>query len=124
MPLVQIHVLRSAGRDPKALRLLADTVQDVLLSHFNAPPRDRYQIITQHDDGELICEDTGLPDLPRSNKLVMIQIFQQGRTKELKEKTYAKLMEELGKNCGLGEYSLELERVCAADTPVIQDLEI
>lgn len=116
MPLVQIHVLRSAGRDPAALRLLADTVQDVLLSHFNAPPRDRYQIITQHDPGELICEDTGLPDLPRSDKLVMIQIFQQGRTKELKEKTYSKLMEMLGKNCGLGESMLKFEVVCAANT--------
>lgn len=103
MPLVQIHVLRSAKRGASDLRLLADTVQEVLLSHFNAPSRDRYQIITQHDDGELICEDTGLPDLPRSNKLVMIQIIQQGRTKEMKEKTYAKLMETLGKNCGIGE---------------------
>lgn len=115
MPLVQIHTLRSANRDAAALRLLADTIQDVLLSHFNAPPRDRYQIITQHDPGELICEDTGLPDLPRTDKLVMIQIFQQGRTKEMKQQTYSKLMEMLGKNCGLGEFDLKLDRDSISD---------
>lgn len=72
-------------------------------SHFQAPPRDRYQIITQHDEGELICEDTELPNLPRSIKLVMVQIFQQGRDKETKQATYAELMKQLGEKCGLGK---------------------
>jgi len=102
MPLVHIHTLRTAKRSPQDLRLLADTIQSVLLSHFNAPSRDRYQIITQHDEGELICEDTNLPDLPRSEKLVMIQIFQQGRDAKTKQATYAELMKQLGEKCGLG----------------------
>jgi phenylpyruvate tautomerase PptA (4-oxalocrotonate tautomerase family) len=104
MPLVHIHVLRSAKRSPPQLRLLADTIQEVMRSHFHAPPRDRYQIITQHDEGELICEDSQLPDLPRSNNLVILQIFQQGRDKETKEATYEELMTQLGKKCGLGEF--------------------
>jgi phenylpyruvate tautomerase PptA (4-oxalocrotonate tautomerase family) len=103
MPLVHIHVLRSANRSPERLRLLADTIQDVMRSHFHAPPRDRYQIITQHDQGELICEDSSLPDLPRSNELVVLQISQQGRDRETKEATYKELMKQLGKKCGLGE---------------------
>jgi phenylpyruvate tautomerase PptA (4-oxalocrotonate tautomerase family) len=98
MPLVHIHVLRSAGHSPEQLRLLADTVQDVMRSHFHAPPRDRYQIITQHDDGELICEDSMLTGLPRSSNLVFLQIFQQGRDKETKEATYKELMRQLGRN--------------------------
>jgi hypothetical protein len=103
MPLAHIHVLRSAKRSPERLRLLADTIQEVMRSHFHAPARDRYQIIIQHDDGELICEDSNLRGIPRSNRLVVLQIFQQGRDREAKEATYKELMEQLGKKCGLGE---------------------
>ena len=78
VPLVQIHVLRSAKRSSQDLRLLADTIQDEMRSHFNAPPRDRYQIIIQHDEGEVIYGDRNLPGLPRSNKLVFLQICRQG----------------------------------------------
>ena len=103
MPLVHIHVFRSAQRSPERLRILADTIQEVMRSHFHAPPRDRYQIITQHDEGELICEDSKLPNLPRSKRLVFLQIFQQGRDAETKQATYKELMKQLGKKCGLGE---------------------
>jgi phenylpyruvate tautomerase PptA (4-oxalocrotonate tautomerase family) len=103
MPLVHIHVFRSANRSPERLRLLAETIQEVMMSHFHAPPRDRYQIITQHDEGELICEDSNLPGLPRSNELVFLQIFQQGRNREIKEATYNELMKQLGMKCGLGK---------------------
>ena len=103
MPLVHIHVLRSAQLSPERLRILADTIQEVMRSHFHAPQRDRYQIITQHDEGELICEDSKLPNLPRSKRLVFLQIFQQGRDAETKQATYKELMKQLGKKCGLGE---------------------
>ena len=46
MPLVRIDV--QAGRTPEELRRLADVVQEVMLDVFAAPPRDRYQIITEH----------------------------------------------------------------------------
>jgi hypothetical protein len=62
MPPIHIHVIRNAKRSPP------DTAQEVMRSHFQAPPRDRYQIITQHDEGGLICEDTELANLPRSKQ--------------------------------------------------------
>ena len=77
MPLVRIDVQQ--GRTPEELRKLADTIQDVMLDVFAAPPRDRYQIITEHDKGHIIAEDTGL-GLDRSDGIVIIQIFQQGRS--------------------------------------------
>lgn len=58
------------------------------------------QIITQHEPYELICEDTNL-GFARSDKLVFIQIFQQGRTAEVKQQLYAKLAERLEKECGV-----------------------
>ncbi|EXA32119.1 hypothetical protein FOVG_16601 [Fusarium oxysporum f. sp. pisi HDV247] len=99
MPLVRIDIVKGV-RSPEQVKKLADVVQRVLLDHFNAPPGDRYQIITQHEDYELICEDTDL-GLTRSRELVVIQIFQQGRTEEQKKATYKYLFENLSRYCGM-----------------------
>ena len=50
MPLVRIDVVKER-RSREQLRLLADTVQEVMLDVFAAPPRDRYQVITEHVPG-------------------------------------------------------------------------
>nr|POF17973.1 putative tautomerase yrdn [Quercus suber] len=99
MPYFQLHIIKGV-RSPEEIKKLADVVQSVSLQYFNAPPRDRYQIITQHEPYEMICEDTNL-GLTRSDKLVFIQVFQQGRDAATKQTLYAKLAEELGKQTGL-----------------------
>jgi phenylpyruvate tautomerase PptA (4-oxalocrotonate tautomerase family) len=98
MPLVRIDVEK--GRTPEELRKLADTIQEVMLDVFAAPPRDRYQIITEHDKGHIIAEDTGL-DLERSDGIVIIQIFQQGRSTHQKMAMYAELAKRLEAECGV-----------------------
>ena len=99
MPLVRIDVVEGR-RDPEQLRLLADTVQEVLLDVFAAPPRDRYQVITERRPGQLICEDTGL-GIERTDDLVVLQVFQQGRSAEQKRALYAGLCRRLGEVTGL-----------------------
>jgi len=98
MPLVRIDV--QEGRTPEQLRKLADTIQDVMLDVFAAPPRDRYQIITEHPKGHIIAEDTGL-GFERSGGVVIIQIFQQGRSTEQKQAAYAELAKRLEAECGV-----------------------
>jgi hypothetical protein len=71
-----------------------------MLDVFAAPPRDRYQIITEHDKGHIIAEDTGL-GLVRSDGIVIIQIFQQGRSNEQKVAVYAELAKRLEADCGV-----------------------
>ncbi len=93
MPLVRIDLMR--GRTPEQLRALADTVQEVMLDVFAAPPGDRYQVIHQHDAGELIIEDTGL-GIERSDGVTVIQVTQQGRDRAQKEAVYAALAQRLG----------------------------
>ena len=44
MPLVKIDITRGV-RTQKEVRKLADVVQDTMLANFNAPPRDRYQVL-------------------------------------------------------------------------------
>jgi phenylpyruvate tautomerase PptA (4-oxalocrotonate tautomerase family) len=105
MPLVHIHLIKgSFSRDQ--IKLIADTIQKTMESHFNAPPRDRYQIISQHEPYEIICEDTNLPGLPRSDKLIVVQIFQQGRSAEVKQAAYAEMMRSLKEQVGLGDGDL------------------
>ena len=98
MPLVRIDV--QEGRTPDELRKLADTIQDVMLDVFAAPPRDRYQIITEHPKGHIIADDTGL-GLQRTDRIVIIQIFQQGRSTEQKQAMYAELAKRLEAECGV-----------------------
>jgi phenylpyruvate tautomerase PptA (4-oxalocrotonate tautomerase family) len=98
MPLVRIDV--QAGRTPAELRCIADVVQDVMLDVFAAPPRDRYQIITEHPVGHIIAEDTGL-GLERTDGVTVVQIFQQGRSVEQKKAAYAQLAARLDAECGV-----------------------
>lgn len=72
------------------------------------------QIVTQHYDYELICEDTNL-GFTRSNKLVIIQIFQQGRNNRQKQAVYRALYENLFASCGLSGEDLILS--CIENTP-------
>src|SRR3954452_2884238 len=74
MPLVRIDL--QTGRTPAELRRIADVVQEVMLDVFAAPPRDHYQIITEHPVGHIIAEDTGL-GIERSESVLVVQIFQQ-----------------------------------------------
>ena len=99
MPLVRIDVIEGR-RSREQLRLLADTVQEVVLDVFAAPPGDRYQVITEHRPGQLICEDTGL-GIERSDDLVVLQVFQQGRSADQKRALYAELSRRLGETTGL-----------------------
>ena len=103
MPLVRIDVIE--GRSHDALRRLADTVQDVLVEHFAAPERDRYQVIHEHRPGLIIALDTGL-GFERTDDVVVIQITQQGRDEAQKEAVYAALAERLEADCGLAPTDL------------------
>jgi phenylpyruvate tautomerase PptA (4-oxalocrotonate tautomerase family) len=103
MPLVRIDL--QAGRSAREVRLIADVVQEVMLGVFAAPPRDRYQIVTEHPVGHVIAEDTGL-GFERTEGVMIIQIFQQGRSQEQKRAAYAELARRLEEDCGVAPTDL------------------
>jgi phenylpyruvate tautomerase PptA (4-oxalocrotonate tautomerase family) len=98
MPLVRIDVVE--GRTEEQLRDLADAVHDAVLEHFAAPSGDRYQIISEHPPGHMLIEDTGL-GIPRTDRVVVLQITQQGRTAAQKRALYAGLAAALQQRVGL-----------------------
>lgn len=98
MPLVRIDVVE--GRSDEELRALADTVHSVMLDVFAAPPGDRYQIITEHRARDLILEDTGM-GFTRTDAVVLVQVFQQGRSTDQKRALYRTLAQRLEERHGI-----------------------
>lgn len=103
MPLVRIDVVE--GRTPEQLRLVADVVQEVMLDVFAAPPRDRYQVVTEHPRGQIIAEDTGL-GYERTDGVTVVQVFQQGRDAAQKQALYAALATRLEERCAIAPTDL------------------
>jgi phenylpyruvate tautomerase PptA (4-oxalocrotonate tautomerase family) len=103
MPLVRIDL--QEGRSAPEVRHIADTVQGVMLDVFAAPPRDRYQIVTEHPIGQIIAEDTGL-GFERTDGVMVVQIVQQGRSEDQKRAAYAELARRLERECGVAPSDL------------------
>ena len=108
MPLVRIDL--QVGRSASQVRRIADVIQEVMLDVFAAPPRDRYQIITEHPVGHLIVEDTGL-GYERTDGVMVVQIFQQGRSENQKRAAYAELARRLHEECGVDGTDLVVSMV-------------
>ncbi|MGO2234846.1 tautomerase family protein [Marinomonas sp. UCMA 3892] len=98
MPLVRIDV--TEGRNEEDLRVLMDTVQECVVSAFEVPERDRYQIVTEHKPGRMVLLDTGL-GFERTDDAIAIQVFTSPRATVMKKKFCELMAEKLHANCGL-----------------------
>ncbi len=93
MPLVRIDIIR--GRAAVDVDAIATAIHDAIVEIYGIPPRDRFQIVTQHDAGAIIAQDAGL-GFDRTDGVVMIQIFtQRGRSTEKKQQLYARIAAKL-----------------------------
>lgn len=98
MPLLRFDLIE--GRTNAELQALLDAAHRAMLAAFNVPERDRYQIVQEHKRSRMLIEDTGL-DIPRTDKLVFVQVTSRPRGREAKEAFYRLLTEELEKACGI-----------------------
>lgn len=99
MPLVRISFLqgRPEGFGPK----VAEVVYRTMVDTINVPPKDNFQVITEHDKGTLIYDPNYL-NIPRTDGVVFIQItLNEGRTVELKKAFYRTLAERLHQELGV-----------------------
>ena len=93
MPLVRIDLV--TGRTPEAVRGIADAIHTAIVDVYGIPPRDRFQIITEHPAQQIIAEDAGL-GFERTDGVVMIQVFtQRGRSDDAKQQLYAAIHDAL-----------------------------
>ncbi len=98
MPLLYFNVLE--GRTDTELKTMLDAAHRAMLAAFKVPERDRYQIVNEYRPSRMIVEDTGL-GIPRTDKVVVVQVVSRPRGKEAKQKFYKLLADELQKSCGI-----------------------
>ena len=98
MPLLYFNVLE--GRTDAELKTMLDAAHRAMLAAFKVPERDRYQIVNEYKPSHMVVEDTGL-GIPRSDKVVVVQVISRPRGKEAKQTFYRLLTEELQASCGI-----------------------
>jgi phenylpyruvate tautomerase PptA (4-oxalocrotonate tautomerase family) len=98
MPLVKIHVLK--GRSPEEAAVLLDTIHDVVVASFGVLPRDRYQILQEHETSHIRALDTGL-DIARSQKFLLLEIISRPRPRDAKVAFYSSLTSALQARCNI-----------------------
>jgi phenylpyruvate tautomerase PptA (4-oxalocrotonate tautomerase family) len=98
MPLLKFDLIE--GRSESELKALLGAAHRAMLAAFGVPERDRYQIVTEHPRSHMVIEDAGL-GIPRTEKLVVVQVTTRKRKKKMKEAFYRLLCEELERSCGI-----------------------
>jgi len=99
VPLVRI-ALRE-GKSPAYRRAIGDAVHRAMVEAVNAPPLDRFQVVTEHPADGLIYDPAYL-GIERTDDVVLIQItLNAGRTVEQKKALYARIVELLAENPGV-----------------------
>ena len=99
MPLVHIHLMQ--GKSVEFRRQVGKLIYQTMMDTINVPPKDNFQIITEHDKDSLVYDPEYL-NIERTDGLVVIQItLNEGRTTELKKKFYQRLAERLHQELGI-----------------------
>jgi hypothetical protein len=98
MPLLIFEVIE--GRSEAELKTLLDAAHRAVLSAFEVPPRDRYQIVHENKAHHMVIEDTGL-NLTRTRDLVVVRVITSPRPEQQKQRFYADLSRELKESCGI-----------------------
>ncbi|VEA67529.1 Tautomerase enzyme [Serratia plymuthica] len=98
MPLLIFEVIE--GRSEAELNTLLDAAHRAVLSAFEVPQRDRYQIVHENKAHHMVIEDTGL-NLTRTRDLVVVRVITSPRAEEQKQRFYADLSRELKESCGI-----------------------
>jgi 4-oxalocrotonate tautomerase len=99
MPLVRISLMQ--GKPAEFRRRVGEIVYDTMTDTINVPPKDNFQIITEHDENSLVYDPEYL-DIQRTDGIVIIQItLNEGRTVEIKKAFYKRLAERLHSLLGI-----------------------
>ena len=99
MPLVRISLL--AGKSETDKKNIADAVHQALVDTISIPPQDRFQVITEHKNTDLIYDPNYL-NISRTDAIVIIQVtLSAGRSIEIKKALYKRIVELLDPAAGI-----------------------
>ena len=112
MPLLRFDLVE--GRSDAELKSLLDAAHEAVVEAFGVPVRDRYQVVNEHKPSRLIMEDTGL-GIPRSDKVVLLQVTSRPRGREANETFFRLLVEKLEAACGISPDDVMVSIVINSD---------
>jgi phenylpyruvate tautomerase PptA (4-oxalocrotonate tautomerase family) len=93
MPLVRVSLVK--GKTPEYRRKVGDAIHRALVETIDVPPLDRFQLITEHEAGDLVY-DPGYLGIARTNDIVIVQItLSGGRTLEKKRALFRRIADNL-----------------------------
>jgi phenylpyruvate tautomerase PptA (4-oxalocrotonate tautomerase family) len=93
MPLVRISLRK--GRPAEYRRRLGDAVHRALVDAFGVPEADRFQILAEHEPGDLVY-DPGYLGIARTSDIVIIQLtVSAGRTLAQKRALFRQIADNL-----------------------------
>ena len=113
MPLVRIDLNKSAP--PEWARAIGDAVYTAMVEIANVPANDKFQIVTRHDDSELVYPAEGYLGIQYSRNIVFIQVtWVAGRTTEIKKAFYKRIADDIQAKTGLAKSDIFISLVDAA----------
>ena len=93
MPLVRISLLR--GKPEGFGRKVGDVVYRAMADTLSVPPKDKFQVITEHAAGSLVYDPSYL-EIERSDGFIAIQVtLTEGRSVEKKQAFYKRVADDL-----------------------------
>ena len=99
MPLVRISLRK--GKSEEFRRPLAEGVHQAMIEAIDAPPQDRFQVVTEHSPTDLIYDPAYL-GIDRSDDIVIVQIILSfGRKPPQKRKLFQRIVDIQGRNTGV-----------------------
>ena len=99
MPLVRVSLVK--GKAEAYRRKVGDAIHRALVEALGVPPLDRFQLLTEHEPGDLVYDSNYL-GIARTSDLVIVQItLSAGRTLEQKRALYRRIAANLAAAVGL-----------------------
>jgi phenylpyruvate tautomerase PptA (4-oxalocrotonate tautomerase family) len=99
MPLVRIALRK--GHSPGYSKRLGEAVHRAMVETIDVPAKDRFQLITEHDETTLVYDPTYL-EIARSDDVIFIQItMSEGRSVERKKALYKAIARNLNAELGV-----------------------
>lgn len=99
MPLVRISLRK--GKPQGFGKKAGEVVYRAMTETLKVPPKDNFQVITEHAPDSLIYDPTYL-DIQRSDGVMFVQVtLNEGRTVELKQAFYKAVAEGLNRELGV-----------------------
>ena len=113
MPLVRIDLAKTST--PELRKAVSETVYDAMTQIANVPANDKFQIVTLHDQDQLIYPSEGYLGISYTPNIIFIQVtWVAGRALDVKKAFYKKIADDLHAKAGVRKEDVFISLVDSA----------